>query len=161
MTHAHQKTLTEFTFRTATVADVPQIEQCVQLAYAPYIDRIGQAPGPMLDDYAAVVRDHQVFVAQAADTQLAGLLVLISKESAMLLDNVAVHPNFQGMGLGKQLMRKAEHEATTQGFCSIMLYTHELMHENQAIYSKAGYVETHRTVEKGLNRVYMRKSLTR
>ncbi|MEM8859072.1 MAG: GNAT family N-acetyltransferase [Chloroflexota bacterium] len=151
---------TTFTFRTATAADVPHIEACVQQAYQHYIERIGAPPGPMLDDYAAVVRDHQVFVAESADGEFAGLLVLIPQEGTMLLDNVAVHPDFQGMGLGKRLMQKAEKETMVQGFDSIILYTHELMVENRAIYKKARYAETHRVFEKGLNRVYMRKKLT-
>jgi hypothetical protein len=33
------------------------------------------------------------------------------------------------------------------------------MTENIAVYARAGYVETHRGVEKGLHRVYMTKRL--
>ena len=140
--------------------DVAQIANCVEAAYQHYIERMGKPPGPMLDDYVAVVQDHHVFVAQSIqNNDIVGLLVLIEKEDDLLLDNIAVHPNFQGMKLGKLLMQKAEQEAVNLGYDSIILYTHELMSENQAIYRKIGYVETHRVHEKGFDRVYMRKEL--
>lgn len=152
--------MTDFEIRQATSADVPDIAACVQAAYQHYIERMGKPPGPMLDDYAAVVREHHVFVAQSLqDGNLAGLLVLIEQNDTVLLDNIAVHPRFQGHGLGKRLMQKAEHEVKTLGYDSIILYTHELMTENLAIYKKLGYVETHRVEEKGFKRVYMRKGL--
>ena len=145
--------------RDATADDVQQISDCVKAAYQHYITRIGKSPGPMLDDYSAVVQDHYVYVAEADDGKLAGLLVLIKQKGVMLLDNIAVHPKFQGRKLGKLLMHKAEQEAQQMGFDSIKLYTHELMFENQRIYQKLGYVETHRVYEKGFNRVYLRKQL--
>lgn len=147
-------------FRSANLADVAKITGCVKAAYQHYVARMGKKPGPMLDDYAALIRDHHVFVATSSgDVLLAGLLVLIEQPDTILLDNVAVHPDFQGHGLGKRLMQKAEQEAKRLGYQSLILYTHELMTENQAIYKKIGYVETHRIEEKGFKRVYMRKNI--
>lgn len=152
--------MTKFKIREGTADDVPSIVACVQAAYQHYIERIGKPPGPILDDYEAVVRDHHVHVAQSIlKDDFAGLLVLIEKEADLLLDNIAVHPDFQGMKLGKLLMQKAEEEAQILGYDSIILYTHELMTENQMIYRKIGYLETHRVNEKGFQRVYMRKQL--
>ncbi len=149
-----------FEIRPATPADVPGISKCVNAAYQHYIERMGKKPGPMLDDYAAAVRDHFTFVAcQQPDGLVAGLLVLIEQKETLLLDNVAVHPDFQGHGLGKRLMQLAEREAINLGHTSIILYTHELMTENQAIYKKIGYTESRRVEEKGFKRVYMRKNL--
>ena len=149
-----------FEIKKAVREDVPFIENCVEAAYQHYIERMGKRPGPMLDDYAAVVRDHHVFVVKSdGDDAAAGILVLMRQADTVLLDNVAVHPDYQGQGLGKLLMHKAEHQAKEWGYDSIILYTHELMTENQAIYQKLGYIETHRIEEKGFNRVYMRKLL--
>ena len=146
--------------RSATPADAAKITACVEAAYQHYVERMGKKPGPMLDDYAALIRDHHVFVATSSgDDLLAGLLVLIEQPDTILLDNVAVHPKFQGVGLGKSFMQQAEHETKRLGYSSIILYTHELMTENQAIYKKLGYAETHRIEEKGFKRVYMRKNI--
>ena len=149
-----------FIIRPATQTDAPAITACVETAYQHYVQRMGKKPGPMLDNYRALIEEHLVFVATSAqDDTLAGLLVLIEQADTVLLDNVAVHPNFQGHGLGKRLMQKAEQETQRLGYGSIILYTHELMTENQAIYQKLGYVETHRITEKGFKRVYMQKRL--
>jgi hypothetical protein len=56
-------------------------------------------------------------------------------------------------------MAFVEEEARRQGFGVIRLYTNELMTENIALYSRPGYVETHRGEEKGYSRIYMEKRL--
>ena len=88
-----------------------------------------------------------------------GVLVLAITGEGFLLENVAVDPSRRGSGLGRKLLELAEAEARREGFDSIYLYTHEKMTENLALYAKIGYVEFDRRTEKGLARVYMRKSL--
>ena len=145
--------------RLAHPGDLPAVEHLVQAAYHHYIARIGREPGPMLDDYAALIAARQVHVAQA-DGTIQGVVVLIPQPDAMLLDNVAVAPAVKGTGLGRVLMRFAEQAAIAAGYTAITLYTHEMMTENIALYTRVGYAETHRIEEKGLRRVYMRKPLT-
>jgi ribosomal protein S18 acetylase RimI-like enzyme len=77
----------------------------------------------------------------------------------MLLDNVAVSPDAQGLGLGRRMLQFAERAAMALGYQSVKLYTNEAMTENIGLYSRLGYVETHRVEEKGLRRVYMSKLL--
>src|SRR6185312_9837699 len=43
--------------RRAEPEDRAAIESIVRAAYAVYIPRIGKPPGPMLDDYAALIAD--------------------------------------------------------------------------------------------------------
>jgi hypothetical protein len=43
--------------RAATAADVPAIANIVDQAYRHYIARIGRPPGPMLEDYGALVSE--------------------------------------------------------------------------------------------------------
>jgi len=110
----------------------------------------------MLEDYSKVIEERQVTVAES-DGTIAGVLVLALTAEGLLLDNVAVLPS--NRGIGKALLQYAESEARRQGFGSLYLYTHEKMTENQALYSKIGYVAYDRRVEYGFPRVYMRKSL--
>ena len=56
-------------------------------------------------------------------------------------------------------MAFAEAEARRHGWREIRLYTHVLMTENQALYCRLGYAETHRVTEHGFERVYMSKPL--
>jgi GNAT superfamily N-acetyltransferase len=144
--------------RIATADDQPAVEAIVEAAYTHYVARIGQKPGPMLDDYGAQIAAGRVHVMDC-DGEPKGLLVLIPEANAMLLDNVAVHPSAQGKGLGRQMMIFAEQAARDAGYSTIRLYTNAMMTENIAVYARAGYVETHRGVEKGLHRVYMTKRL--
>ena len=127
-------------------------------AYGHYVERIGRPPGPMTEDYAKVIRERRVTVAESGGG-IVGVLVLAVTEEGFLLENVAVVPSHHGRGLGKTLLKFAEAKARREGFGSIYLYTHEKMTENQALYAKIGYVEYDRRVENGLARVYMRKAL--
>jgi ribosomal protein S18 acetylase RimI-like enzyme len=144
--------------RVASMADCQAVEAIVQAAYAPYVPRIGRKPGPMLDDYPRLIRENRVYVLVMEEV-IFGLLVLISQDKSMLLDNVAVSPGAQGRGYGRMLLEFAEHSAVDAGHDAISLYTNEAMAENIALYSRFGFVETHRAEEKGLRRVYMTKSL--
>ena len=149
----------EAKIREAILSDAFSIRDCVEAAYKHYISRIGMPPGPMLDDYAEVIGHHKVFVAETE--KVIGVLVLILTATGILLDNVAVHPDQQGRGLGKRLMGLAESEARASGFKKLDLYTHESMKENIALYESLGYTETERKEEQGYHRVYMQKILVR
>ncbi len=144
--------------RKARPDDLPAIERIVVEAYSPYVARIGRKPGPMLDDYAARIAAGEVDVVDGPG-DLDAVLVLVPEEGALLLDNVAVAKAARGRGLGGALIDHAEAMARALGLATVRLYTHELMTENQAIYAKRGYVETHRAEENGLQRVFMAKAL--
>jgi GNAT superfamily N-acetyltransferase len=144
--------------RLAHIGDLPSLETIVRAAYTPYVARLGREPGPMSDDYAALIRDGHVHIIEDAGGVQA-ILVLIPEAGGMLLDNVAVHPRAQRLGIGRALLEFAEREARAVGFRTIRLYTNVAMTENIALYARIGYVETHRAEEKGLHRVYMTKAL--
>ena len=144
--------------RAATVADVPAIAEIVDHAYRHYIARMGKPPGPMLDDYAARVLEGAVSVLEKGGA-IAGIIVLLPTTNYLLLDNVAVSPARQGVGLGRRLLAFAEAEALRRGYCEIRLYTHQTMVENQRLYASIGYEETERGTEAGYDRVFMRKRL--
>lgn len=134
------------------------MQDCVAGAYSHYAARIGKPPGPMLDDYEAVIREHEAYVLELG-SRIVGVLVLRSSKDQLLLDNIAVDPAEQGRGHGRRLLVFAEHRGRELGFDHIDLYTHELMTENIALYERAGYVQRKRVTEKGYDRVYMRKRL--
>jgi ribosomal protein S18 acetylase RimI-like enzyme len=146
--------------RVATAADVPAIEEIVNQAYRHYVARIGKPPGPMLEDYAARVSEGAAWVLEDRAATVA-IIVLKPEPDYLLLDNIAVSPARQGLGLGRRLLAFAEDEALRRGCCEIRLYTHQTMAENQRLYASIGYEETGRGNEAGYDRVFMRKPLRR
>lgn len=145
--------------RRANPADRDAVEHIVNEAYAVYIDRIGKPPGPMLDDYGALIAAGTVHVLEPDDQPIAAIIVLLEKADHLLLDNIAVRRARQGQGLGRQLIAFAEEEARRQGFAEIRLYTHITMIENIALYTRLGFVETGRGRDGGYERVFMAKRL--
>jgi GNAT superfamily N-acetyltransferase len=150
--------MVKVTLRAATPNDVPGVTACVCEAYVIYIERIGKRPGPMLEDFDETVREAQVYVAEVQG-RIAGVAVFKITEDGFYLDNVAVRPSVKGTGVGRMLLELAETEALRQGYSSIYLATHELMHENRSLYSRIGYVEYDRRVVNGYPRVFFRKQL--
>jgi GNAT superfamily N-acetyltransferase len=114
----------------------------------------------MTDDYAKVIANQQVTIAENHGT-IVGLIVLTVDDEGFFIDNVAVHPSHRGKGLGRALLEFAETEARRRGCDSIYLYTHEKMTENLTIYSRFEYVEYDRRSQGEFSLVYMRKHLGR
>lgn len=144
--------------RPAKQSDVARIAACVSAAYSHYIPRMEKSPAPMLEDYEQVIQQRHVSVIEHQD-KIIGVIVLAKTDEGFLLDNIAVHPRYQGQGIGRKLLEFAEEQARKQGFNTIYLCTNAVMTENQALYNKIGYCEYDRRNEKGYSRVYMRKAL--
>jgi ribosomal protein S18 acetylase RimI-like enzyme len=144
--------------RMAVPSDLPSVVDIVWRAYLPYVDRVGRKPGPMTDDYSALIGSSRVHVIDN-DGSVQAILVLIPEDDVMLLDNIAVAPSAQRRGLGRKLIDYAEKIARELGYRSIRLYTNEVMTENIDLYARIGYLETHRGEEAGLKRVHMAKAL--
>jgi ribosomal protein S18 acetylase RimI-like enzyme len=141
--------------RAAIAADTDTIGAIARAAYSKYVARIGQAPAPMFADFAAyIARDAVVLI--ESDGKVCGFMIAWPETNAYFIDNIAVDPAAQGRGLGRRLIEHAVSEARRLGLQALSLYTNVAMTENLAMYRRIGFVETHRAVENGFNRVYMR-----
>jgi N-acetylglutamate synthase-like GNAT family acetyltransferase len=87
-------------FRSAEATDAARVAELVDAAYRHYVERIGMLPGPMTDDYAEVIGNRQVTVAEHHGT-IVGIIALSVTDEGFLVDNVAVHPGHRGTGLGR------------------------------------------------------------
>jgi N-acetylglutamate synthase-like GNAT family acetyltransferase len=145
--------------RPAVGADAAAMQELARAAYQVYVERIGQEPAPMTADYSRVAESRHAWVAEQ-DGRIVGLLVLEPAEDHLLVENVAVAPRTQGLGVGRRLLQLAEDQARTQGMRELRLYTNEAMKENLAYYPRQGYRETHRGTENGFRRVFFSKVLT-
>ena len=144
--------------RKATEADAKAVERIVAAAYAPLAQKMDKPPAPMLDDYPARINEGAVDVWVDGDIVL-GMIILVDQPDALMLENVAVAPEAQGRGIGRDLIRFAEAVAQDRGHSLIRLYTHDTMTANQAMYARLGYVETARGEDEGYDRVQFEKQL--
>ena len=144
--------------RRANPENRAAVSDVVQAAYSKYIERMGKRPAPMLEDYAARIRAGDVWVLARGEETL-GVLVMRFTEDHLFVDNVAIGPEHQGKGLGRELMSFAEESARRGGLSEIRLYTHEKMWENLIFYRELGFEEIDRRLDGGYRRIFMTKRL--
>jgi ribosomal protein S18 acetylase RimI-like enzyme len=146
--------------RRAQPEDAPRLAEIATAAYSVYLPRMpeGVRPRPMTADYAAHVRDDEVWVVDDGNAIL-GFVVLVPPGDHLLLDNVAVDPSAQGRGIGAGLLALAEDRARAAHLPEVRLFTHVAMVENQARYERLGYRETGRARSGDLDRVHYTKQV--
>lgn len=147
------------TIRQAAAVDAEAVAACVNAAYALYIERMDRPPAPMLAGYAELIAERAVWVLPGPG-RLRGILVMMPRGDHLFLENIAVHPEDQGKGLGRMLMAFVEQQARALGLAAIELYTNEVMTENLAFYPRLGFLEVSRHLDDGYRRVFMRKTLS-
>jgi len=146
------------TIRPAGPSDAGSMRQVASQAYQRYVNRIGRRPRPMTADYDRIAKSGHAWVAEE-DGRIVGLLVLKPADDHMLLENVAVAPHAQGLGVGARLLQVAEEQARAHELLEVRLYTNEAMIENLAYYPRRGYHETHRSTQDGFRRVFFSKTI--
>lgn len=144
--------------RTAVAGDTAAVTDCVCQAFIRYILRIGKQPGPMLDDYQALIQQGAVHVA-CRGAEIVGTLVLLSTDEGFCIETIAVAPRAQGQGIGGMLLSHSETVARRLGYTSIYLSTHRLMHESQFVYEHLGFIAFDERVVNGYDRIFYRKNL--
>jgi ribosomal protein S18 acetylase RimI-like enzyme len=144
--------------RAAVPDDAARLREIARAAYAKYVPRIGREPMPMGANYAAEIAAGRVAVVDV-DGVVAGYLVAWAEPDVYYIDNIAVDPARQGLGLGRKLIDGAVAAARRHGLGAIRLYTNAAMRENLALYARIGFIETRRASEDGFDRVFMRWDL--
>jgi ribosomal protein S18 acetylase RimI-like enzyme len=93
------------------------------------------------------------------DDHVIGVLDVEPRQDHLWLENVAVHPDHQGRGLGRALLAHAESVGREHGLVEIRLLTNERYVDNIAMYRRYGYRETHRRPHLGTDLVYFSKPI--
>ncbi|MEU2772252.1 GNAT family N-acetyltransferase [Streptomyces sp. NPDC007162] len=142
--------------RPARAADVPAVKAVTDLAYHPYVARIGVVPQPMEADHVADVAAGRVFV---VGEPVIGLVVIDAHEDHLFLDSIAVHPDAHGTGVGRRLLEFVDAHARALGLPEVRPCTNAMMWENQEIYPKYGYEVVERRLDGPYDRIHYRKRL--
>lgn len=118
----------------------------VAAAYERHMQRMGFPPAQLLRDDSALIEAGHIWV--VGDPIIAAI-TLIETDDALLVENLAVHPDEQGRGLGRRLLESAEQKATERGLRRIRLDRNEINLELSGFFSHLGYTEIDRRSEYG------------
>lgn len=125
--------------RRATAADAAVLRALTRAAYAKWVPLIGREPRPMAADYEAAVQIHRFDVVEE-DGEVIALIETVDEGDQLLIENVAVDPDHQGLGHGRRLLALAEEVARELGRPRVRLYTNERFEVNIELYRRLGYV---------------------
>ena len=141
--------------RKAKSSDSEALTACMRAAYMAYLSQLGGFTlPPMVVDYEEEIRSYPVWIAES-DKLLVGGLILMPEDEYMTIANIAVHPDFQGNGLGRGLMEFGESQAKQKGYSELRLATHILLTENLSLYSYLGWSE----IGRDDSRIFMKKMI--
>jgi len=127
-----------FELRRALERDANAITALVDAAYTHWKPVLGRTPLPMLADYRRALTEHR-FDLLESDGDLAALIETVLRDSDLLIVNVAVHPDHQGHGLGRQLLDHAIKLARDEQRTEVRLYTANEMQSNLDLYFRYGF----------------------
>ncbi|TCR67428.1 GNAT family N-acetyltransferase [Bosea sp. BK604] len=144
--------------RRASIADIPAILALKNAAYTPNESIIGVPSLPRIADYAQVVAEHEVWLAES-EGGLDAALVLDIEPGEFTLWSIAVSPAAQGRRLGAALMDFADERARALGYSSVHLYTNAKLTQRIGWYERLGYAVTHHEDLADRRLTHMRKQL--
>jgi ribosomal protein S18 acetylase RimI-like enzyme len=151
--------MSDLVTRRAAPADSALVRSLTRMAYAKWVPLIGREPRPMTADYERAVAEHLIDLLEDGGT-LAALIEMIPHADHLLIENIAVHPDRHGQGIGTRLLLHAETVARSLGLTEMRLYTNAMMQENVALYERRGYRVTSREPAGSLGTVvHMNKHL--
>jgi ribosomal protein S18 acetylase RimI-like enzyme len=139
------------TLRRASLGDLAAVTALQRAAYAKNRPLLGVEPLPLLADYAEILAEYEVYLAERGGA-LDGVLILEPRAEDLLIWSVAVAPAAQGRGVGNIMLAFAEARARELGLACMRLYTGEPLAGNIAWYTRHGYVHE-RTEDMGDRRI--------
>ncbi|MBC8716322.1 GNAT family N-acetyltransferase [Ochrobactrum sp. Marseille-Q0166] len=95
---------------------------------------------------------------------LVGCVFIAEKEDHFYLGKLAVAPAFEGRGIARQLMAKAERQAVARAKPTMELQVRIELERNHVVFSKLGYRKAAETCHPGFTRttsITMRKEISR
>jgi predicted N-acetyltransferase YhbS len=146
--------------RVATPADVEAVIACAEQAFADRMQIESGAGACANDDLLEQIHGRNLHViSNKAGARIVGYIALLPISDYLFVDSIAVLPDFQGDGLGTQMLVFAEQEASRLGLKSVRLFTKLKEADSFAFYQYRGYTETDRCDNDGYPRVFYSKEV--
>ena len=127
------------------------------------IDPPSSAHNLTADNLREKAKDETGFAAFIGE-ELAGCVFIKEKDDHFYLGKLAVAPGFEGQGIGRKLIEKAEQYTVARGKPVMELQTRIELMRNHAVFGKLGYRKVAETAHPGFTRITsitMRKEITR
>lgn len=139
------------TMLRASDDDLQAVEDLQFAAYAANREILGVEPVPLLADYSAIFKNHEVWIKRgtAPDADLDAALILdIDRPDDILIWSISTLPVSRKLGLGHALLECAELRARQLGRETIRLYTGERLTHLIDWYGRNDYqVERHERLD--------------
>jgi N-acetylglutamate synthase-like GNAT family acetyltransferase len=148
----------DLTIRKATPEDADGVFALIVATFTGFMEQIGAAPGPMRADYAAVIREDEVWIVDGNRGPMA-CVVLVRKEDHLLVEGLAVRATAQRTGVGGVLLDFAATRCADMGLPELRTYANIAITDIPKILGRMGWEEMYRVLEEGFERAYFRKDV--
>lgn len=131
---------TNFTIRSATAADAPQLAPlATQLGYPSTTEQVAERLRETLEDAA-----HAILVAENKDRRIAGYIEIfpfrtIGSDPRIEIASLVVDESCRSQGVGRLLMSHAEDWARARGFREMGLRSNVIRERAHQFYENLGY----------------------
>ncbi|RZI55353.1 MAG: GNAT family N-acetyltransferase [Pseudomonas sp.] len=112
----------------------------------------------MKADYKLAIKNHQIDLLEIED-RLVALIEMIPETEWLLIENLAVAPNFQCSGYASALIKRAQDTAKELHIRGLRLFTNKMFNSNVDFYVRQGFTVDYEEPFMGGITVYMIKSL--
>jgi len=150
-------------FKIARAAEHDAIYQLMESAFTTYVQKLRNSatagPYPWLKE---AIANETVFVG-IQKNEIVAAVTTTRKDDLLSINQIAVHPERQGKGIGKWMLKEIETLARNEGATRLTLHTGEIMLDLLRLYKHFGFRETHKALpdhgEDAHLRVHMEKLL--
>ncbi|MEV0285064.1 MULTISPECIES: GNAT family N-acetyltransferase [unclassified Kribbella] len=133
------------TIRTAQPHELPTL-QTIEVAAGVLFRDIGMTdvaghPPPSLEVFEHSRQAGRLWVTADADDRPTGFVFVVLVDGAAHIEQISVHPDHQGQGLGSALIEQVMSWAAGQGLPAVTLSTFRSVPWNAPYYARRGFVE--------------------
>lgn len=169
--------ISQISIREATPLDIDSIYELIQSAMTKYAIDSGIANNPDISlsslsetpqDIFEYMKKSRMFLAAKREKKgekIIGTIRIKTEYENQVSDKeievsrFAVHPDYQGIGLGGELLKFVEEHALKNGYKSLCLYTSLDNKPLLSFYISKGFTVVSQSVSRGYRRGFLRKEL--
>ncbi|MEP7196095.1 MAG: GNAT family N-acetyltransferase [Saprospiraceae bacterium] len=147
--------MSELKYRTATEADLKQLQQLGVISYGQFQSILGDENWEIMkanknndDTYLSLLKIATCFVCEDKNKIIGMAFLIPSGNPTTIFETgwsyirlVGVHPNYEGKGIGKKLTQQCIDTAKISGEKVIALHTSEFQNAARHIYENLGFVK--------------------